>query len=507
MISYILSFLIVAFGQPSWCGWLAPVAAVMGYALLWKGRPGFWKATVWFTAVQLVQLSWMTAIEFQGVYILFVYAGLSLWLGAQFGAISLLVRQGLTILRILAIASLWTLLEWSRLHILCGFSFNPVGLALAAYVPAMQLAAVLGVFGLSFWVILVNLTLLSRRLTLWAGLALFPYLFGLLHLQHQTTASDKELKVALVQTGLLPSEKMPLGGRLEAFISPYDQWRRIIHALKWEEKTDWDLIVLPEAAVPFTAEQSIYRYDIVKKILEDERVQVPKSKDLLVSNQFWMQALVEHFNSHLIVGLDGEDDLEKKVYEAAYHLSPNASTYNRYEKRVLVPLAEYLPFNWLKSFVAAYGISEFYTHGTEAKVFAGPVPFSLSICYEETFPHLMREGRVKGAELFINLTNDNWYPASRLSKQHFDLGRLRSVENGVPLLRACNSGVTAVIDSVGNLLAVFEGKTGVLNVAFKPHSHKTLYSFYGDIGIVSLCLLLLLLFISRLVLPKKFKVS
>jgi apolipoprotein N-acyltransferase len=507
MISYILSFLIVAFGQPSWCSWLAPVAAVMGYALLWKGRPGFWKATIWFTAVQFIQLSWMTAIDFHGVYIVFVYLGLSFWLGVQFGAISLLVRQRLNLLRILAVASLWTLLEWSRLHILCGFSFNPVGLALAAYVPSMQLAAVFGVFGLSFWVMFVNLTLLSRRLALWGGLALFPYLFGLFHLQYQTTTSDKELRVALVQTGLLPSEKMPLGGRLEAFVSPYDQWRRVLHALKWEKKADWDLIVLPEAALPFTAERPIYRYEIVKKILQDEKIHVPESTDQLVSNKFWMQALAEHFNAHLVVGLDGEDIAENKVYSAAYHLSPNAVTYNRYEKRVLVPLAEYLPFAWLKPFVAAYGISQFFTHGVEAKVFAGPVPFSPSICYEETFPHLMREGRVKGAELFINLTNDNWYPASRLSRQHFDLGRLRSVENGVPLLRACNSGVTAVIDSVGNLLAEFEGKAGVLNVTFKPHSHNTLYSLYGDVGIVSLSLLFLLFFISRLVLPKKFKLS
>ncbi len=528
MLNLIISWAIVAFGQPSWVPILGPVAAVCGFALFWKTVVSlnkvqkFWRGTLWFACVELIHLSWMTSIDYQGFYILFSYAAIALWMGAQFGCLTLLITQPFNLGKALTAAALWTLMEWGRLHILCGFSFNPVGLALTSYTVPMQFAALFGVLGLSFWVMLVNGAVLAARSRKAMGgaavLALIPYAFGLAHVAFQEKSFIREQKnlqpltIALVQPGLLPSEKIPLAEYPRDFISPWEQWVHILRYLKEQNKKSFDLIVLPEAVVPFSSGACIYNYGDVLQILYRELG--PEIQDRLpplagsfgnaekVSNAFWAQAIANYFHSELIAGMDEEDRRDKKYYSAAFHFIPGAHQVNRYEKQVLVPLAEYLPFEWCRSFVAYYGIVDFFTPGGETKVFKNKIPLSISICYEETFSNLIREGRVKGARLFVNVTNDNWYPGSRLAAQHFDHGKLRAIENGVPLLRACNSGITAGVDSLGRTLyQMEEEKKGAVYFEFIPYTFQTLYTVWGDLGIISVCILSL---IGVFVAQKKF---
>ncbi len=265
---------------------------------------------------------------------------------------------------------------------------------------------------------------------------------------------------------------------------------------------------MPEYAVPFFSSQTIYNFEAALSLLQkvygaDAIKALPplrhpfgqwcahqmEGEGYFVSNAFFSQFLANFFEAEVIIGMDDEDKETRCNYSAGLYFKPgNNHPPARYEKRILVPLAEYLPFEWCRSFVKNYGIGEFYTHGKEAKVFGKDQPFSVSICYEETFPSIMREGRAKGAELFVNLTNDNWYPNSKLAKQHFDHGRLRSIENGVPLLRACNSGVTAIINSRGQIVDELHGSEGVLCGEIPRYHFSTPYTQYGDSLIVGSCL-------------------
>src|SRR5690606_27562937 len=96
-----------------------------------------------------------------------------------------------------------------------------------------------------------------------------------------------------------------------------------------------------------------------------------------------------------------------------------------------------------------------FTPGTKAQVIEHPkVKVGVCICYEETFGNLMRENKQLGASLLVNLTSDVWYPNSSLPWQHFDHARLRTVEMGLPLVRACNTSVTASLDSLGRVEGV-----------------------------------------------------
>jgi apolipoprotein N-acyltransferase len=488
MIFLLISFGIVAFGQPAWIPGLSPLAACIGYAIFWKKvttfssrKLQFWSGVTWFFCVQLIQLSWMTAIEYQGFYILVVYAALCFGLGLQFGLLTLFVNR----LPHVAVAALWVCFEWARLYVFCGFSWNPMGLSLAAWPISMQLASVVGVLGLSFWVALTNLAWLRPRKTVWIAFALFPYLFGAVHLLYHAPKMEvaPRLAVGLVQTALFPSQKIPLKGREHEFIAPDKQWARILNLFPPQQK--FDLIVFPEHVVPFPADLAVYPANKIGSLFGETQLAESKEK---ISNIFCLQALARRFSADVVAGLDASE--KKDHFSAAYHVAANGHSISRYEKQILLPLAEYLPFSFLKRWTKSYGITEFFTPGKESKVFYGKIPFSVSICYEETFSELVRQGRKKGAELLVNLTNDGWYPASLLPKQHFDHGRIRAVENGAPLVRACNTGITAAIDSLGRVLGQIEQeRQATVLVASVPTYHfSTLFTFWGNWVLVAFCI-------------------
>jgi len=525
---FVLSLLIVSLGQPQMSPILSLLASGGGFALFWISMRGvkkrFLYSAFWFFLVQLVQLSWLASPTYQGIYILFVYVGLSLGLAIQFGVLALFIPKtsSFTFRRCLGIAGLWTLMEWSRLYFLSGFTWNPVGLAHSAYPVGMQMAAIWGVFGLSFWVMFVNLlavkAFLERRkkaLFAWGGFLILPYLFGIFHIQYhdgKNTHDSDPFRVALVQTALLPDQKVYFHQSREQFVSPYRQWMNILLYLDQNRdqkgSKDLDLIVLPEAALPFGAYVPVYKYNEMKKIAESvwgevdlgallvEPLIEKRGGEIYVSNAFWAQAIADHYGAELVIGLDDSDGDHN--YNAAFHFVPHKINVSRYEKRVLLPLAEYLPLSILKPLVARYGINNFFTPGKGAKVIEGKCPLTISICYEECFSHMMREGRTKGAKLFVNVTNDAWYPFSRLPQQHFDHGRLRAIENGVPLVRACNTGMTVGVDSLGrtidrfgNANGNFELERGALFLQVDLYSFSTLYTVWGDAFILSLSLICL----------------
>ncbi len=534
-VIFLLSLALVALGQPARIGWLGAMAALFGFALFFAGIPPslskkrrFSWGTFWFTVVQLIQLSWMTSIEFQGYYILLVYFLLSLGMGFQFGLLTIALPPAgrISLVHILSCAALWTLLEWIRLFFICGFSWNPVGLALTHFPSSLQFASVFGVFGLSFWVMLTNLAALNywrgERVNLWLFCAALPFIFGEAHFSYhmpKTQNAGNGIRLALVETALLPSQKIPHPGRISEYISPLIQWEFIVKRLKEKFVSGWDIIVLPEAVVPLQSDMALYPFEVVRSVLAkelgssieksfpilsypyaEERV-INGSKEVFVSNLFWCQTLSNHFGSELVVGFDHTDKKIKKSFNSVFYLKPHSSLIERYDKQVLLPLAEYLPYHFLKQVSKRYGIFEFFSQGSGSQVFGKKILFSPSVCYEETFSEIMREGRTKGAELFVNVTNDNYFPHSSLHEQHLFHARLRAVENGIPLIRACNSGVSSAITSFGEVVKrasenekSFTNRGDVLSCSLNSYTYPTFYSFWGDGCIISCSLMICISF-------------
>ncbi len=527
--SYIFSgFLIVAFGQSAWISWLGPFAAVIGYALFWRGMLEWkstarriWISVIWFTAVQSIQLSWMTSTEYMGPLIWVVYACLVLALGLQFGGLCWFVGQpgALTWLRMLGIAGLWVILEWTRLFLLTGFTWNLAGLALTTWSVPLQMASLFGIYGLSFWVILVNLAglrasfLRTRSAVLaWTACALAPFAFGLLQMAI-FSRSGSTLSALLVQTSLLPEERDFDPLRPEEHLSPLIQWDRVLSLIEDAKLNQIDLIVLPEGALPYDAYQPVYPYFDVQRIwMKHFGTGAQKDFPALgqplfrpmsrlierdsfsrwnVSNSFWIQSIANHYGCEVIAGLDDRDAQTRKHYNAAFHFTPHRHLAERSEKRILVPIGEYVPLKEWRLFSRyisdQFGVGDSFEAGSEAKVFSGRVPIGVSICYEETYSALIREQRMKGAEMFVNISNDVWFPDSRLPRQHFDHGIVRAVENGVPSIRACNTGVTGGVDCFGRVLAIYpDSLPGSLAVQVPLHTFPTFYRLWGDWAILLL---------------------
>ena len=528
-ISLLSSFLLVALGQPARIPLLGVAAAALGFALFWRAmlmlqtpRARFCLAMGWFAVVQMVHLSWMSTIQYMGPLIVLVYLFLTLALGVQFGALSLLLRPGKKIgtLQALAMGAIWVLFEWSRLFPCTGFTWNPIGLFLSCSNYSLQFASVFGLYGLSFWIILTNVTALSALQTpfsksRWGAfslIALFPYLFGLGQSAYVERLESKPFRALLVQTALMPEEKDFYSEQARSFVPAIQQWERILEAITKEGHKPTDLIVLPEAALPYGAFKARYPLSLVEKIwsryfgsrsrddfppLQEPFAQ--KRGDVWrVSNAFWLQALANHYGAEVISGLDDEN------YNAAFFFQPHDPFPQRYEKRILVPVAEYIPFSFwspLADFVAyQFGISQSFTPGQGAKLFQGKTPLAVSICYEETFGQLIRDSRLLGAELFVNISNDSWFPSSKLPQQHFHHGKIRAVENGVFVLRTCNTGITAGIDSLGRTIGQLEPneeEAEVLSLTLPLSSHRTLYVLWGDWAILTLSGLFIGLFCLR----------
>ncbi|MES2199186.1 MAG: apolipoprotein N-acyltransferase [Chlamydiota bacterium] len=518
-ICQVVSCFLVAFGQNAWYSWCGPLAASLAFAIHWKALDGLSErqasrvSFLWFFSVSLVQLSWMTDREYQGIYIVFVYLAIALACAWQFSFFSRKIRTSLKLdgLSILGLCGLWTLMEWMRLHFLCGFAFNFVGLSLTCHLFSLQMASIFGVLGLSFWVIMTNLMGLrflkssksTSFLLQWIFVILLPYAYGAGHIAYHDLAKrqeeDKSYTVLLVQTGLLPSQKYRILGKEEDFLHPVTQWRNVLEEIATYSKKKIDLLVLPEAAFPFGFDRYVYE----KQIVQDEIVKAFGEKAaesfppdvepfaqrkpgsvIRVTNAYWVQTLSNFFHTQVIAGLDTEEF--GRNYNSAFSFEPG-SLPERYDKRVLLPLAEYIPFEGLKRLSQRYGIESFFTSGTQPEVF-GLNKISPSVCYEELFSSIMREGKKMGAELFVNLTNDGWFPFSKLSKQHFTHGLIRTVENGIPLVRSCSIGVTAAVDSVGRVISKLEGdQRGSLCVSVPRYHYTTCFSFFGETPLIILC--------------------
>ncbi len=375
---------------------------------------------------------------------------------------------------------IWVGLEMVRTHTFCSFPWCLLGYTQHDNLPVAQLASLTGVYGLSFVVALASAVLAFallepdprvRRKAL-AGLAavlVATLAYGTWRLRTATFDGER-LRVALVQASIPQDEKW----------QPSLAWRNIAwHAdlTRQAASRGARLIVWPESAVP-------YYYD---------------STPLIAAT---MQDLARQSNAFLLFGNDdreaGED--QDRIFVGAKLIDPSGSLRFRYHKMQLVPFGEYLP---LARFFERLGVERLvqevgaFTPGTEATVGqAAGRRFGVTVCYEAIFPWLVRRFTQQGADLLINITNDGWYGRSSAPYQHFAMARLRAIENGRHFVRAANTGISAVVDPRGRVLArteLFERTALVHDIGLSRE--RTVFVRIGESfgwGCLGIALLLLL---------------
>jgi apolipoprotein N-acyltransferase len=551
IILSLLSFVIVAFGQPALLWWLGPFAATIGFALFWftlmdvEDRSiRFWRGTFWYLCVQLVQLYWFVSHPYAYIYPLYLI--LSFLMGLQFGLICRFInKENLASVKgIVGITALWVIMEWARLFVLSGFSWNPVGLYLSSTVYGLQVASLLGVYGMSLWVIMTNLIALRlvtspytrRMVVVFVLVVTMPYMYGWGHFHYHQESFDNfqknqdPLKTVLAQTAFPVEEALGIHNTSDFVAYVIDEWEQILNITKKNLDSPVDLVVLPEFVVPLGTYTFIYPYETVKKLFKKQygdkylkalpplqlpfaqEIDTAQGKVFFVNNAFWAQAIANTFDAPILLGLEDVDevgDQEREYYSAAIMIHPNKELDSswpyeseRYEKRVLVPMGEYIPFEFCKELAKSYGIQGSFTCGQEAKILNKKnIPLGVSICYEETFGDIIRESRQNGAEVLVNLTSDVWYPDSALTHQHLEHARLRTVESGIPLIRSCNTGITCAIDSLGRTVDSLDEYDDQGNwladsifISVPRYHYHTLYSEVGDGPIIGFCMMAIVTF-------------
>ncbi len=361
----------------------------------------------------------------------------------------------------------WVALEYARAYLLSGFPWALLGYTQYRTLPLIQIADITGVYGVSFLIILVNILLYQ----LWRWVrgkdgATYPYLatfaaiplllviiwYGFLTLNREV--SGKLVKVALAQ-GNIPQDIKWNPAFQEETVALYERISRR------NAVSGVDLIVWPESSLPFFFE---------REPLYSARV----------SN------LARELNAALIVSSPAIDKgvTKDRLLNSAFLIDSDGRTLGRADKVHLVPFGEYVPMARLLPFVnkMVEGIGDFSPGESITPLSAKFGKLGMLVCFEGIFPEISRIYVDKGAVLLVNITNDAWFGDSSAPYQHLSMTVFRAVENRVPLVRAANTGITAIIDNRGHV----RGMTGLFREALltgevRVGGEKSFYTQHGDL--------------------------
>ncbi len=405
------------------------------------------------------------------------------------------------------IPAAWVGVEYIRAVLLGGFPWNQLGVSQYSNLSIIQIAAWGGVYMVSAVVMVMNvaLTLTGLRLAnvymrkgkssrfryeLMVGLLICAlcWMTGTRKLMKNSLETEgmTEVRIAAVQPNTVQIKKWDLGYEIDIFSRLLKQTRLAAingpHLIVWPETAVMRPYNMDDVTQEFVRELTALGTPILVGAMEKEHV--ANSEDVYNNWRF--------YNSSFLVGVDGE-------------------TQGKYRKQHLVPFGECIPletkFEFIKR-IAPLGFS--CTPGAEStlmevKVGGDPVvnvPFSVLICFEDIFSGLSRKAVKEGAEFLVNQTNDAWFDGTAASVQHMSHCVFRAVENGVPIVRSANTGVTCFINKIGvvNVLAGLDNKYGVAVEGFKvsgimvsdAEKGRTLYNRCGDMIFAIPCAMLVL---------------
>jgi apolipoprotein N-acyltransferase len=440
----------------AWVGWL------WGFGQFLFGL--YWVAYAFL--VQAAEHAWQIPfVEF------FLPGGLALFFALACAAASYFWKPGASRIFVLAIA--YGVTEWIRGHIFTGFPWNIPAYAWGASLGVLQSAALFGSYALSLLTILFGASLAqltARDARAWHLPAALTLLFAILwvggdvRLALNPTRDVANVRLRLVQPNVPQQEKISRRYWTR-------NWQSLVNLSLTRTSTPPTIIIWPEAAPPYIFTR-----------VPDAMGQVAA---LAGPNRILMTGAVRVFR--------GQDD-RLGASNSFYIFGPGGVLLSTYDKFHLVPFGEYLP---LADFLGKIGFTkvvdgpEGFAAGDGAHTFDLPNAPSVGplICYEIIFP-----GAVVGARRpgwFVNVTDDSWFGPSSGPYQHLLIARVRAIEEGIPVARAANTGISAVIDPLGRVTAQLGlGQPGVVDSLLPAAVPKTPFARFGSTGLILLLLAL-----------------
>lgn len=436
-------------------------------AVGWWFGFGFHLAGLWWIGraflVEADAFAWMIPFA-----VVLLPAGLALFTALATLAASLAWRDGPGRLLLLALAL--ALADWLRGHVLTGFPWNIWGYAFGGTELLMQPAALVGVYGLGLIVATVfcclagfaDQTAGGRR----AGIAAVLLMAlvaagGALRTNLGEVGAGTDMALRVVQPSIPQEDKWRPENRTRVFDTYLEAGRA-----EWDGETgDGDLprlVVWPESAPPFLLTEAPDALAAIAGLL--------RPGDTLVTGA--VRASVEDAGSRVF-------------YNSVYVIDDEGAILDAYDKVRLVPFGEYLPMG---ETLEAFGLTKLvelpgtFRAGFRHRVLnpvAGPAFLPL-ICYEAIFPAAATSSDERPG-FILNVTNDAWFGDTPGPYQHFAQARMRAVEQGLPVVRAANTGISAVVDAYGRVLAIRPlMAAGRIDMRMPSAISPTVFARYGQ---------------------------
>lgn len=391
---------------------------------------------------------------------------------------SLFFKKGF--FRLFAFSAIWCISEMLRGILFTGFPWNPIGSVLAKWPLFIQTASIWGVYGVGFFFVLFSSSIgllkikgefNKKNIIIPLVVLLLFVVFGFVRLKSSNDKMINGLEVRLVQANIKQGIKWDKG-HAEKVLMDY------VHLSRSQGAEKITHVLWPETATQFVLDQDNFAHSMVSSAL------LPSS--ILLAGSLRVEK--------------DENSKTLKLFNSVVAINDLGVNLGYYDKNHLVPFGEYVPLARIFPFIRRLvpGSIDF-SRGVGIKTTNIPrtLPVGILVCYEIIFPGKVVDKNERPYWL-MNATNDAWYGMSAGPYQHFVSAQFRSVEEGIPIARVANSGISGVIDAYGRVVKKTNlGERVVLDSGIPYRTKKaTIYGVYGNsipllIAIVTLLSLIL----------------
>jgi apolipoprotein N-acyltransferase len=469
----VLVWLVDGAAAGRWNGIIA--AAVTGW---WFGFGYFLFGFYWIGYAFLVDaktFAWLLPIAVIGLP-----AAMAIYMGFGLALARLFWTRGPW--RIVMLAAALTVSEWLRGHLFTGFPWNAFGYTLTGPLPLAQGASVFGLWGMTFLAVAIfasTAVLVDDKADTvrpWlapslAALALIGLAtFGAIRLAQKPTTFVEGVRLRIVQPNLPQDDRFSYAAKASVMARYFSLSDRA-SGPQTAGIADVTHLIWPESAFPF--------------FLTREPDALAEIADFLPTGTVLITGAAR-------AGEPDPDGRISRAYNSVYVIDHDGTILAVYDKVHLVPFGEYLPF---QDFLERLGLMQLtkvrggFIAGTRYRSLEvpGAPRFLPLVCYEIVFPG---EGVPRGVDRpdwLLNLTNDGWFGISTGPYQHLQQAKVRAIEEGLPLVRAANSGISMVADPLGRVITSLPlGTEGAIDARLPAKIESTLYVYFGDrhIGLV-----------------------
>ena len=344
------------------------------------------------------------------------------------------------------------------------FPWLNVGYSLSKYYLLIQAADLLGIYGLSLLVIIINVLLFkvftSKPKRLLVILIIFVLWIGYgIYRDKTIKLKNSGLKIGIVQLNIMQEDKW----KPENLVPTIDEYENQVRILA--QVNDVDVVIMPESAIPtYILHEPKYR----------KRLQYFASENNI--------SVLTGFPDYTVEMV--KNRTKYKFYNSATMIDTTGILHEKYNKIRLVPFGERIPL------LSTFPILEKLQFGQANFEFGKDYPlykiddlnFSLLICFEGVFPELSRKYAKKGTDVLVVITNDAWFKRTVLPHEHANNTKIRAVETRLPLIRAANTGISYIVNPKGKTViktAVYERINITSNLAVKVSDSKTVFVNFG----------------------------